>query len=244
MFDIFAEFYVRAFAVIIPGLALLLLAAAAARAGLGTRRMLGALLPLGLIFAIWYAAAAGLGEAGWLMPPPTPGEPPYILMLLLGGAGMLWLLARRTRAGRALTDGADQRLLIGFQVPRVMGALFLLGWATGDIPWQFALPAGIGDVLAGLAALAALRALNRGDAGADRLVLRANIVGLADFVVAVLTGLMTSEGFLHLMARDTPNIINHYPLVLFPAFFVPIFIAAHLLSLGRLRAARPANAAA
>lgn len=36
-------------------------------------------------------------------------------------------------------------------------------------------------------------------------------------------------------ATPTPNIINLYPLALFPAYFVPVFIAFHLFSLGALR---------
>lgn len=244
MFDTFAEFYVRAFTVLIPGLALLLLAVAGAGAGLRAGRIMAALVPLAVIFGLWLSGAAAMAEAGLLMPPPTLADPPYVMMFMLGGAAMLWGLARWTAPGRALTDTADQRLLIGFQIPRVMGAVFLLGWATGDIPWQFALPAGLGDIWAGVAALQAVRALNRGDASATRLVRRANIIGLGDFVVAVTTGLITSEGFLHLLSRDAGNIINAYPLGLFPAFFVPIFIAAHLLSIGRLRRTRLAPAAA
>lgn len=123
-----------------------------------------------------------------------------------------------------------------------MGWIFVLGWLLGAIPWQFALPAGLGDIWAGVASYRAMRAVNRGDEDADRKVLRANIIGLGDFAVAVATGLITSEGFLHLLSKEAPNIINAWPLGLFPAFFVPIFIAFHLVSLGKLRQARRQSA--
>ena len=184
------------------------------------------------------ALALYLAPRNLLLPPPVFGDPPYVLMLMLGGAATLWALGRLTTPGRRITDGVDPSLLIGFQIPRVMGFVFLIGWAMGEIPWQFALPAGLGDIWAGIAGYQAMRAVQRGDADADRQVWRANLIGLGDFVVAVSTGLITSEGFLHLLAHDAPNIINHYPLALFPGFFVGIFIGVHLISLSRLRAGR------
>src|SRR5258707_8663540 len=47
-------------------------------------------------------------------------------------------------------------------VYRVAGGIFLVLWAGGRLPWQFALPAGIGDVTTGIVAVvvAALLAQN------------------------------------------------------------------------------------
>ena len=109
---------------------------------------------------------------------------------------------------------------------------------AGALPWQFAIPAGIGDIWAGIAGYQAYVALKTGAPDARAKLVRANIIGLADFVVAVGTGLITSEGFLHLLSHDAPNIINLHPLSMFPAFFVPIFLAFHLLSISRLRQMR------
>lgn len=233
--SLFLEAYVRFFAAFLPALALGMVALAAMQARLPMPRVLRAVAVGAAALGLWFAVAAGLTQAGIMMPPSTATEPPFILMMMLGGAALLWALVRWTPTGRAISDSADQRLLIGFQIPRVMGFVFLIGWAYGAIPWQFALPAGLGDVWAGVAAYQAYRAVDRGDANAPRLVMRANVIGLLDFVVAVLTGLMTSEGFLHLMSRDAPNIINAWPLGLFPSFFVGLFIAVHLLSIGALR---------
>lgn len=68
--------------------------------------------------------------------------------------------------------------------------------------------------------------------------MRANIIGLVDFVVAITAGLLISEGFAQMLSIDAANIINEYPLALFPAFFVPMFFAFHLFSLGKLRRSR------
>lgn len=231
MFQPVATFYVQIFLILLPAAILSLLATGAARAQLATSRTARAFGLVAAILGTWAAAAIPLARDGVLMPPPTVLDPPYVLIPLIGGALLLWALGRFTATGRAILGGLDQRHLIGFQVFRVMGALFLVGWITGDIPWQFALPAGLGDVWAGIAAMQALSALNQGAPDARAKVLWANGVGLADFVVAVSTGLMTSEGFLHVLAHTNPNIINMYPLAMFPAFFVPLFIACHVFSL-------------
>nr|WP_319386258.1 hypothetical protein [uncultured Roseibium sp.] len=237
MFSTFLEFYVRAFATLLPVLAVAAVAVAANRAGLTRSSTVVVLAVLGLLFGAWYALAARLGELGILAPPETATGVPYILFFLFGGTALLVLLAMVTATGRTLLAAADQRELIAFQAPRVMGIIFLVGWVAGDIPWQFALPAGLGDIWAGIAGWQAYRALEAGRADATALVWRANVIGLLDFTVAVLTGLMTSVGFLHVMALENPNIINDFPLVLFPAFFVPIFLAAHVFSIMKLRSA-------
>ncbi|WP_434053074.1 MAG: hypothetical protein RDA78_28245 [Roseibium sp.] len=245
MFSTFLEFYVRAFATLLPVLAVAAIAVAAHRAGLTRASTVVALAVPGLVLGLWYALAARLGELGILAPPETASGVPYILFFLFGGTALLVLLALATATGRKLLAAADQREIIVFQAPRVMGVVFLIGWAVGDIPWQFALPAGLGDIWAGIAGWQAFRALEAGRADATALVWRANIIGLLDFTVAVLTGLMTSVGFLHVMALENPNIINEFPLVLFPAFFVPIFLAAHVFSIMKLRSqARLASAGA
>jgi hypothetical protein len=242
MFGAFLEFYVRVFSTLLPVLAVTAVAVSARRAAVPRADIVKAMASLGLVFGLWYAVAALSAEHGLLMPPETITGTPYILFFLAGGTALLLSLGRLTRTGRTLTGLADQKVLMGFQVPRVMGAVFLIGWALGEIPWQFALPAGLGDIWAGLAGWQAFRALKRGDGNARVLVWRANVIGIADFAVAVGTGLMTSEGFLHVMATGNPNIINQYPLVLFPAFFVPIFLAAHILSVVRLAQENPAGA--
>ena len=240
MLPAFLEAYVLTFTVLLPAIFVLLAAIGALRAGFSQYQTVAIAGGLATLFGLWYALASSLAQNGLLMPPPTLAAPPYVLMLMIGGALTLWGLARFTPIGRAITDSLDQSLLIGFQIPRVMGGVFLIGWALGAIPWQFAIPAALGDIWAGVAGYQAMQAARRGDADADRLALRANIIGLADFVVAVSTGLITSEGFLHLLSKDAPNIINHYPLALFPGFFVGIFIAAHLISLSRLSLDRTA----
>jgi hypothetical protein len=236
--------YVHVFLVLLPALVLVIVALGAARAGLnGAARARAVLWPAGLL-AVWGAAAMALSRSGAFMVPATLSDPPVVLFSMLGGAVTLWLMATRTRTGQAILAQTDPGLLAAFQIPRVMGAIFLVGWAAGIIPWQFALLAGLGDIWAGIEGYRAWRACSRGAPDARARVVRANVIGLADFAVAVLVGITTSEGFAHLMAKDTPNIINLHPLAMFPGFFVGIFLAVHFVSLSQLRHSSRVPAAA
>lgn len=235
MLDMFFLGYVRFFVVFLPALAVMIVAVSAIRAGLtGADLRRGLLVPAGVL-ALWAAIALQLSQANIFNVPATMGEPPVVLMLLLGGAAALWALARLTATGRRISDAADPGLLAAFQIPRVMGGLFLIGWAAGVIPWQFALPAGLGDIWAGIVGYQAWKAVRTGAPDARRKLVLANVIGIGDFVIAVLTGIATSEGFAHLWARDVPNIINLHPLAMFPGFFVPLFLAFHLVLISRLR---------
>jgi hypothetical protein len=62
------------------------------------------------------------------------------------------------------------------------------------------------------------------------------LFGIADLVVAITMGAMTSPGPAHLLAFETPNLlISSYPLVMVPAFAVPLALMLHGLVLWRLR---------
>jgi len=235
MFETIATYYVQVFAVILPALVIGLIAIGAHRSGLSKAKTVVAIGGIAALLGVWHALSVNLAKAGILMPPLQATDPPYALMPLLGGAFLLWALGRWTETGRTILGGLDHIHLISIQSLRLMGGFFLIGWVMGDIPWQFALPAGVGDIMAGIAAIQATSALSRGDANAEHLVRRASIIGLLDFVIAVSLGIVTSVGFMQLMAFDSPNIINAYPLALFPEYFVPIFIAFQLFSLGALR---------
>lgn len=235
MLDVFFLGYVHFFAVLLPALALILIANGAAGAGLTATQIRLAILVPATFIGLWYAVAMHVSQVGLFSVPPTLGEPPVVLMFLFGGAFSLWALARLTSLGRAVTNRIDLGLIAAYQIPRVMGGVFLIGWIAGVIPWQFALPAGLGDIWAGVAGYRAWSAIRRGAADARRKLVQANVIGMLDFLVAVLAGIMTSEGFLHVWAKDAPNIINLHPLAIFPGFFVPLFLAFHLLSISRLR---------
>jgi hypothetical protein len=73
-------------------------------------------------------------------------------------------------------------------------------------------------------------------AGAHRAAYVWCLFGIADLVVAVTMGAMTSPGPAHLFALDAPNLlISSYPLVMIPTLVVPLALMLHALVLWPLR---------
>ncbi|MGH2942466.1 MAG: MFS transporter, partial [Solirubrobacteraceae bacterium] len=139
--------------------------------------------------------------------------------------------------------------LVGVQLYRVVGGLFLIAYLQDDMPAQFALPAGIGDVLVGIAApFVAVRLARDGAERARPAVAAWCTLGILDLAVAVTCGFLTAPGAFQQLALDEPNAaITSYPLVLIPTFAVPVSFVLHVYVLARLRthpraAARPRTA--
>ena len=201
-------------------------------ARLNTVLALGGLYALWLPVMIWLAMNDVFAVAAATLTPVLPLAiigPPLTLLAALAASPAL----------RRIANGLSQEWLIGIQTLRVMGGVFVLLLADGAIPWEFALPAGFGDVAVGLLAMFTLSRLRSGAASARAWVRRTNIAGLTDFAIAVATGLLSAPGVAQLLAVDRPNeLINLYPLVLIPVFAVPVFIAAHILSIRQYRARR------
>ena len=106
----------------------------------------------------------------------------------------------------------------------------------GLAPREFAWPAGAGDIMVGLMAPLVAIADARRWHGSAGLVRAWNWLGIADLVVAVTTGFLTSPSPLQTLAFDLPNrLISAFPLVTIPVFLVPMSILLHLASLKKLR---------
>ena len=198
-------------------------------------RILG---PFALYLGLWYALATYFGRSGAMGQELFPGGPPTLGLFFIGAAVLSFVLSRQLPKWRIVTDRIGQEYLMGFQSIRVLGVIFLVGGALGQIPWIFAIPAGLGDIWAGYMGYRAMKAVARNDPAARRKIREANLVGIADFAIALTTGLITSETIYQLTAFDAPNIVGQYPLVLIPAVMVPLFLTAHFLSISKLRDGR------
>jgi len=191
--------------------------------------------------AAWLAVDIALGALGVFAARAHRVAP----MLALGIAAPIvvgvWSL-RRPGALSRLFESIPARSLIGVQVYRVAGVVFLLGWAAGCIPALFALPAGIGDIAVGLAAPFVAARVADGTERSRRLAIRWNIAGVADLVVAVTLGALTSPTPLWPVALGHPNpAISRLPFVLIPTFAVPLSVLLHFVTLRRLAAPGPAR---
>jgi hypothetical protein len=149
--------------------------------------------------------------------------PPAIIALSLA----LWPALRRAVAAVPVPA------LIGLQLYRVIGAVFLILLAQGQLPSHFALPAGWGDVAIGLAAPLVALTLVRGVPGARGLAAGWNILGLLDLAVAVGMGTGYLAPLLTEAAGRLPpaGAMGVFPLILVPTFAVPVSVVLHLLAL-------------
>ncbi len=183
----------------------------------------------------WLAIAQYLGAANTYFAPAEDSVPLVLFGLLIpltAAAIALW----RSPSVASLVSAIPLPWIVAAQIFRVGGGMFLVLWADGRLPWQFALPAGIGDVATGSFAVIVATLLARNAAGARSAAYAWCLFGIADLVVAVTMGALTSPGPAHLFAFDAPNLlISSWPLVMVPTFAVPLALMLHGLVLWRLQ---------
>lgn len=189
-------------------------------------------------FYLLLATLAGLGLAAVLAGAfrRAPGEPSLGLVVQLLGAAALFLVLERTvpilRRGVAALDPV---WLTTLQAWRILGMMFLFLMALGELPAVFAVPAGVGDVLVGLAAPLVADRMRRGVLS-RRAFAWFTALGLLDFVTAFAAGNYVNlrpevyGGFASMTA---------WPLVLVPGFFVPLFAVLHLAAWRGFTATEP-----
>ena len=213
---------------------LLGLASTLVRAGWPAEERAAVLRNAGLVLIIWFAAALALSWLGFFAggPDRIPTIELGLLLPILVGA----IALARSTALRRIVDTVPQAWMVGIQIYRTIGAIFLTLLAAGQLPAAFAVPAGAGDVLVGLLAPLVALAVARGWKGASGLVLAWNILGLLDLVTAVSTGFLTAPSPMQLLSFDAPNLLaSAFPLVMIPVYAVPISVLLHLASLMKLR---------
>lgn len=213
-------------------LALIWLGAERMEASARTRYATASGLSAGLI--VWLAVAQYLGSKNVYFAAADTAVPAVIfglvIPLIIASMG-LWL----SGSIRRLVSAIPLHWIVAAQVYRVAGIIFLVLWAGGLLPWQFALPAGIGDFATGGFAVVVASSLARRAFDARRAVYAWSFFGIADLVVAVTMGALTSPGRVHLLAFDAPNLlISSFPLVMIPTFAVPLALMLHGLVLWRL----------
>src|SRR5215470_594155 len=160
---------------------------------------------------------------------------PLVILILVGVAVFA---ATRSAVLTAALDAAPLSWLVGIQVYRVLGLVFLLAWSRGFLPGYFALPAGIGDALVGVLAIPLAIGLRSNSEFVRRLALGWNILGIVDLVNAVTMGVTSAVVQLQAApssgsaAAVSPLLL--YPLVLVPTFGVPLALILHSLSIRQL----------
>lgn len=168
---------------------------------------------------------------------PVAGKP--FPMIALGVsmplvAGLV-LLRRSMTLNRAL-DAIPTHWLVGIQLYRSFGLIFVLLFLQQQLPAAFALPAGLGDLAIGLTAPLVAWWVWQGRKRGCLTLLGWNVLGIVDLVVALSVGFFSSPGRFQLLALDEPStLITAFPLVLIPVFAVPLSLLLHVAGLKRLR---------
>jgi hypothetical protein len=181
-------------------------------------------LTVRLVFWVWFAAAVFAGQQLVLqrLPPfAVPG-------LVFGLAALLLLNYFRVAALRAWVDALSLRTLVLLHVTRFVGVYFLFLYQHGELPHDFAVPGGIGDIVVATFALPV--ALAPWEPAFRRRVTNIwNAVGLVDILLVAVTAAR-----LNLVDPSQMRALTRLPLSLLPTFLVPLIIASHVVIFVRL----------
>jgi hypothetical protein len=187
-------------------------------------------------YTLWLAVVWNLALNGVFQPIPGVARLPWLPIAIFAPVIIGLILLLRSKSIAAFLDATPASWLIGLQVYRIFGGIFLVNWVHGTVAGAFAWPAGIGDMLTGIMALPVALQLASGAENGRRVAMAWNIFGLLDFAVAITMGTLSNPGPLQILGLDIPaSLAGTYPIVLIPAFAVPSSILMHALSIWQLR---------
>jgi hypothetical protein len=184
----------------------------------------------GVVLAAWAIVATMLARRGFFEQSDPNSLPPIgiTLALVLLALAVCLLVSPSLRG--LLTN---QRNLILLNLWRPVGVVFLMLMADRQMPALWALPAGIGDVIVGATAPWIAARVDAPNGGRGAIIF--NLFGMADLVVAVGLGVMTSPGAAQVFhTTPTSELATRFPLALVPTFLVPLAFVLHVISLWQL----------
>ncbi len=181
-----------------------------------------------VIFWLWFTAAMLAGHSLVLQRLPAPVVPGMVFTL----TALLLLAYFRLGAVRTWVDALSLRTLVLLHVTRFVGIVFLVLYHRGQLPYAFAVPGGIGDIIIATFALpVALAPLD--ESVRLRVTNIWNVAGLADILFVVITAIR-----INLADPTEMHALTHLPLSLLPTFLVPLIIASHVIIFFRLSRSR------
>lgn len=184
--------------------------------------------------AAWFALILSLVLAGAFDHPPGDPPLPTLLAIIIPILGFFGLYAVNGKI-RDFVLGLDLKTLSIFHAWRTLGFGFVLLHLQGALPGLFAWPAGLGDMAMGITAPFIVFALLRsGSFATSGRFIWWHVMGLIDFIVAVGTGVISSGAFPALYAASATTAVSPIdvlPMILIPAFIVPLLALTHFAAI-------------
>jgi hypothetical protein len=201
--------------------------------------------PVTFLLVAWFVVVFAASAAGFFKPGsgPLPAPAPVGLSVVLPIV-IFWIWMTASPSFRAFALSLNPRVLTFVQSWRLGGFVFLALAANGLLPYTFAGPAGFGDMFIG--ATAPWVAMNwANDPQRRGRFVFWNLLGVADLVMAVTLGVLSSEGPAGILVRNglTTRVMTELPMSLIPTFAVPLLLILHTIVLAqgvRERSEQPA----
>jgi hypothetical protein len=186
-------------------------------------------LAVAALAGLWAGLCTAAGAAGWL----AATKPFPIIGLFVAAPLIAAAIAAGFPAARQAMLSIPTPLIVGINIPRVLGVMFLLLAAQGRLAGPFPYSAGWGDIITGAAALPLLLTGTTSTA----LITAWNIFGLADLVLAIGLGVTSGQGSPLQVFHDAPGsaAMQHLPWAFVPTVLVPIWIILHGIVFAQLR---------
>lgn len=198
--------------------------------GQGWARWLG----FGILYP-WLGLTLLVTTQGWVADMTGLVPPLGIVMTIATGGGLALML--RWLPLKQAVESLPLGWLMGVQVYRVFGIVFLFGWLAGEVPFALGPLTAFNDVAVGLSALVVTAYVLRG--GAVWVGRVWNVYGLLDFAYAVTLGVLAAPNALRLLnlTPDT-SALGLLPLSFITLWAVPLSILLHVAALRKLGAVR------
>lgn len=207
---------------------------AACQRGSGRGSAMTVTLAVTALLGAWLAAVAAIGGGELFVAEAGEAALPIAAALLIPLIVGVLLLSTPT-VRDALTAPGTLPALVAANVWRLTGIVFIVLTLQGQLAAHFAWPAGIGDVAVGLAAPIVGWAIWK-RRSRRRLVVVFNTLGLLDLIMAVTLGVLSAPGALQVFTTEpSTRAMTLLPMVLIPAFLVPLGMLTHLAVFQALR---------
>jgi hypothetical protein len=192
---------------------------------------------------LWIGLSAYVAATGQLAV--RPDQPvPLIAAFVFGPLavfGLAWVLSGGFRSAML---ALPMPLLIGLNVIRSLGFMFLALQAVGRLGGPFPVSAGVGDITTGALAIPVALLAARGSPRFGFVIAAWNAFGVLDLAAAVALGVVSANGspIQLIFAGSGSEAVQHLPYSMIPTVLVPFFlmthavVAAHLARRGRVQA--------